>query len=94
MVFEICNKYGFTSKIEICNSLESYFIKLELGYGVTFFDTSVRLAERSVESFVFINILEEMAMAEVIAAWNNKNNNPAVPFFLEELKNAYKLYNK
>ena len=85
LVFDICNKAGFTPKTEVCNSLGSYFIKLELGYGVAFFDTALRLPENFEQSFVYIYVNEEIAYSEVVAAWHKNNNNPAIQLFLNEL---------
>jgi DNA-binding transcriptional LysR family regulator len=85
IVYDICRKCGFTPKTEACNSLESYFIKLELGYGVAVFDTSLRFPENFDQSFIFIDIPEDVEYAKVSAAWNRNNSNPALQLFIEEL---------
>jgi DNA-binding transcriptional LysR family regulator len=86
IVYDICGKCGFTPRTEACNSLESYFIKLELGYGVAIFDTSIRFPENFDKSFIFIDIPGDEEYAKVSAAWNRNNSNPALQLFLKELK--------
>lgn len=84
LVLELCKKYGFQPKTQVFNSLSTYFVNLELGKGVAFFDTSVRLPDEFVESFFFVIVPEKMAVNEVVAAWKEDNPNPAIPLFLQE----------
>lgn len=89
LVLGICQKYGFTPKTKSCNSLASYIINLELGYGVAIFDSSLALPAKALESLVLLEIPPEVATTDVIAVWHPYNDNPSIPLLLKEMTGTF-----
>ncbi|WP_240421317.1 LysR family transcriptional regulator [Paenibacillus periandrae] len=81
-----CQKNGFTPDvIHESPQTDSLLMLIEAGVGITILPSYV--SSQKSPSLRFIDIEGDETKIDMIAAWNKKNNNPAIRLFLEELMN-------
>lgn len=82
-----CVEHGFTPKIvATCRSLESILMLIEAEIGIAIF-------RRSIESYAhknlhFVDLEGDDEFSEIVVVWMDNNPNPAVPLFLNMLKDV------
>ncbi|QCX33302.1 LysR family transcriptional regulator [Caloramator sp. E03] len=83
-VINVCRKHGFTPHIvKQLPNVESLLLSVELGIGITLFDSSIRVHNKNELKFFKI----EDDIISIVMAWRKENLNPAVPLFVNSVLN-------
>lgn len=85
LVFEACQKEGFVPEVVYAPTLQDMMLWIEAGVGVAILDTNnvLRCCD-TVESV----LLTSHWSPSMVAAWYKQNQNPAIPLFLDVMKES------
>lgn len=84
-ITRLCLSKGFSMKIvKEATSLETLFLSVELGIGLSIISSKMQANSHS--HLRFIPITDEDAIVHVAVSWNKQNKNPIIPLLLQELK--------
>lgn len=83
-ITRLCMNNGFSMKIvKEATSLETLFLSVELGIGLSIISSKMQANNHS--QLRFIPITDEDAIIDLAVSWNKQNSNPIIPLLLQEL---------
>lgn len=81
----ICYNRNFTPNVLPMPNLPAVLLSIECGLGISILPSAIPKTYKS-PHLHYIDILGSDTTIDLVAAWHNKNSNPSIPIFLQELE--------